>query len=209
MKHFRLYLAALMLFTAIVPAIAQRVSVGVKGGLSTFRTTPGNDESKPYIIGPSVEVGLPAGFAVEADALYQRLGSSQAFYGTIGQQTFSYTYRERAKSWEFSLLGKKYFRSQLALLQPYIGTGFSFRTISTHVDTTSSVTSGQDLALTSSASHRTDRLPLNTGVVAAAGLRVNTGLISLLPEFRYTRWGASSETVTRKNAGRFLLGINF
>ncbi len=36
-------------------------------------------ESRPYAIGPTVEVRLPAGFAIEASALYRRLGQTTAF----------------------------------------------------------------------------------------------------------------------------------
>ena len=55
-------------------AMAQPFSIGVKGGIPlNDGTVGGKDESRPYVIGPSAEVRLPAGFAIEVDALYRRL----------------------------------------------------------------------------------------------------------------------------------------
>jgi hypothetical protein len=56
---------------------AQPFSVGVKGGV---RLTPDLDpywatsESKRYIAGPTIGVGLPKGFTLDLTALYCRVG---------------------------------------------------------------------------------------------------------------------------------------
>ncbi len=73
-------LFCLLILNGIQAASAQLVSIGVKGGVSlTEHTTANQDESCPYIVGPSIEFRLPAGFAIEAAALYERLGTSASF----------------------------------------------------------------------------------------------------------------------------------
>jgi hypothetical protein len=79
----------------------QSVSIGaVGGGMAS------NDLGNPwlksvsmrYTIGPQLDIGLPLGFGIEADALYRHQGY---------QITFN-TYPEQfATSWEFPLLLKK------------------------------------------------------------------------------------------------------
>src|SRR5436190_5859676 len=110
MRNPKVVLVTLGYFLCIGSAGAQLVSVGVKGGVSI--TEPGryNDESKRYIVGPSVEFRLPFRFAAEIDALYMRTGSSSRFFfldstGIAGITTDIRT-RTRGNSWEFPVLGK-------------------------------------------------------------------------------------------------------
>jgi hypothetical protein len=83
--------------------------------------TVSKDESRPYLVGPSVEYRLPAGLAIEVDALYQRIGNTVSFgYGpgvilagsgySMLSPILPFISRERGNSWEFPLLGKYYFR---------------------------------------------------------------------------------------------------
>ncbi|HEV2444695.1 MAG TPA: hypothetical protein VGS58_02180, partial [Candidatus Sulfopaludibacter sp.] len=63
----------------------QHITIGVKSGIPltdafSDQTTHGVDTiahsfsaSKDFVIGPVIELGLPLGFAVEADALYRPL----------------------------------------------------------------------------------------------------------------------------------------
>src|SRR5258708_39098050 len=76
MRNPKVVLITLGYCLCIGGATAQLVSVGVKGGVSI--TEPGgyNDESRRYIVAPSVEVRLPFRFAAEVDALYTPIGSS-------------------------------------------------------------------------------------------------------------------------------------
>lgn len=58
----------------------QSVAIGAVGGLrptDDFQYAA-TSESRPYVVGPSVEVTLPLGFAVGFEALYQRQGYSTA-----------------------------------------------------------------------------------------------------------------------------------
>jgi OmpW family len=203
MRNFLVSLA-LALGSAIC-APAQLVSVGVLGGV---RLTDGfrfNDESRIYDVGPSVEVRLPAGFAVEADALYQRVGYSQAFINFVQtspgvyQSQGVYEYRERGNQWEFPLLGKYYFRPRSESWNPFVGIGPSFRTGGFHADF------GPP-----SGGHSDFILGAETGAAVAAGLRLKVGPIALAPQARYTYWGAyASGQGLGKNEVTLLLGVSF
>jgi len=201
------YILLLVAGSAVQFASAQLLSVGALGGVpvgDTYRT----DESRPYVVGGSAELRLPAGLALEADALYRRLGTSSSFFvspstGTSG----SYLIRERGNSWEFPLLGKYYFRRTSAW-QPFVGTGFSFRTISRHDASDASILSGIGLATLPAPARSDYREPLNVGAPVVAGVRLHVGRLALLPQVRYTRWGGQSSLV-KKNEVNFLLGISF
>ena len=127
-------------------ASAQLVSIGVKGGVPFLDTNEHGDESRPYIIGPSVEIRLPAGFAIEVDALYRRIGDTLGFNASsIGAglnvipSTSFYIDRQRGNDWEFPFLGKYYFRPRTAGWQPFLSTGWALRTVSFHQDISETV----------------------------------------------------------------------
>ncbi len=195
MKQFVL----LLLLTGSMTALfAQRVVFGVTGGVAltdTFRWQ--GDQSRRYVVGPSVELKLPAGFAVEFDALYRRLGTSSSFY------SFDQTYmgrRQRGDSWEFPLLGKYYFRRKDARWQPFVSTGYAFRKTWWHADIT-------PLAPTRSPYSFDYDGPVEVGAVAGAGVRYKLGRILLTPQVRYSRLSGDTENVP--NQASFLLGIHF
>jgi hypothetical protein len=86
------------------------------------------DESRPYTVGPSVEFRLPAGFAIEIDALYRRLGLRDS--GLTAFTSYdAFTDRWRGNAWEFPLLGKYYFRKR-ERWQPFAGAGMGMRYLS-------------------------------------------------------------------------------
>jgi hypothetical protein len=199
----KLCLSIILGWAAVSSAPAQVVSVGALGGLRLTDGFDFSDGSRIYDVGGSVEFRLPAGFAVEADALYQRVGSS---YGLInlnnGIITAGTAFRERGNLWEFPLLGKYYFRSSDAAWQPFLGTGFAFRTGSMHIDTT-------DFSTTPFTLFRGDsRFNVQTGAEVAAGIRFRLGPITLLPQARYTYWGDSTQRLN-KNEVTLLLGVSF
>ncbi len=74
----------LILFCFLVPIagaqglLGDRVQVGAIGGVSLSDPLRafGRNESKPFLVGPSVELRVHGGFVIEVDALYRRLGSS-------------------------------------------------------------------------------------------------------------------------------------
>ena len=94
--------------------LCQPVSVGIKGGVPfgdafTFSggklTVPASTEH--WIVGPMVEVHLPLGLSVEADALYRR-----------------YQIGDFSGEWQFPILGKYKFLA--GPVRPYVGGGVNF-----------------------------------------------------------------------------------
>ena len=198
--------AILVIFCAT--GSAQLISVGVLGGVPILGPAAHNDDSPRYTVGPSVEVKLPAGFAIEADALYQPIrsnaGPSFAFgFGTL--LGYSFANHQRGNSWEFPLLGKYYFH-RVAGGQPFAGAGFSFRTIGINATGYSVTGTGATPVYTPFDSHY--RSDLAVGAVTAAGLRYKLGRFAVTPQARYTRWG-SGDSLARKNALGAFLGVTF
>ena len=70
--------ASSFFFTRSLPA--QSLSFGVKAGVPATDAIEGSfgshAEAPRYIVGPTVELGLPFSFGVEVDALYRRTGHS-------------------------------------------------------------------------------------------------------------------------------------
>src|ERR1700761_6397988 len=97
-------------------ASAQLISVGALGGVRLTDSFSYQDESRPYVVGGSVEVRLPANFAIEADALYQRIGNTGSVNSSL-PFSFYYTTRERGNDWEFPLYVKYYFRPHASAWQ--------------------------------------------------------------------------------------------
>ena len=197
------------MIAAAGPLCSQPVSFGVKGGIPLLDTTSSHEESRPYIVGPSIEIRLPAGFAIEADALYRRVGNSSFGSFLSGANLFSaFSSRQRGNSWEFPLLGKYYFRPRALGWQPFLGSGFALRTtVGFHSDTTRTVVAASGTPTTTSF-HHDFRPPLDVGAVVSAGVRFHAGRLALAPEFRYTRWGGVENPLNRNEAGA-LLGISF
>jgi outer membrane protein W len=200
------YFVLAALTAAAQIASGQIVSVGALGGVPLTDTTGYSDQSRPYIVGGSVEVQLPAGFAMEADALYRRVGNTT--YSGIASVTGSgiSINRERGNSWEFPLLGKYYFRRTSAW-QPFVGTGFAFRTLGVTENSTL-VTSASPGLSQFTAVQGSFREPLEVGATVAGGVRFHYRKLAVLPQVRYTRWGGTS-AVVRSNETSFLLGLTF
>jgi hypothetical protein len=93
----KLNLIVAFALSAASVASAQLVSVGALGGVRLTDGFDFDDDSRIYDVGGSVEFKLPAGFAVEADAMYQRVGYS---YRSISINssilTLGDAFRERA-----------------------------------------------------------------------------------------------------------------
>jgi hypothetical protein len=193
--------AIITILLATGSAFAQSLSVGIKGGvpltngLSDFTlTSPGAlthtfSDSKKYIIGPSVELHIPLGFSVEADALYRPVNFSSSIMvnNILGQPSTA-----NVSSWEFPILAKYRFASPV--VKPLLEAGASFRT------------TGSQLSWFS-----------NRGLTLGGGIEVKLGRVRFGPELRYTRWGSDAEPnrgvlfnpPSQKNQAELLLGISF
>jgi hypothetical protein len=189
---------------------AQPIGVGIKGGvpltdLFDSDSSIVDTETKRYIVGPMIELRLPAGLAIEADALYSRakFGSIFGAAGSVLTAPFD------TDSWEFPILLKYKFGAAStvgASVRPYIGAGASFRRLSGLSSIGSFITGNQ--------SGDVDRN--NTGFVAGGGVEFKVLFIRVAPELRFTYWGTDHFTEglanifkTNKAQGQFLVGLYF
>jgi hypothetical protein len=197
-------------------AVAQRIAVGVEGGVRTTDDVSGSitSESKRYIVGPKVEIGLPLRLSFELEALYQRFG----FTGYAGSELGSSITRERANSWEFPMI-LKYSLPVMPLVHPFVGVGYAPRTVHG-----SDVSSGSFLSSPSGYTyffnqHSDTSYSWTHGVVVAGGVNLGAGRMRFSPELRYVHWNApflneiggdgSFGFVSKQNELFVLLGVSW
>jgi hypothetical protein len=197
-------------------AFSQPVTFGVKGGvpLTDFlKTAPPSFSSatsttNPYIVGPTLEVRLPASLAIEFDALFRHY-RYQTFFGPIGGQD---QYTVTTNAWEFPLLLK--YRLPGKFVRPYLDGGVAWdrlqglsatRTFFPFfgAPTTTPISNPPELQ------HKT-----STGVVFGGGVEIHALFLHISPEVRYTRWASQHFTLgdilySNQNQAEFLLGITF
>jgi opacity protein-like surface antigen len=195
-----------------VAAFAQPISVGVKGGvpLTDFLDTvsSGNvlvrSKTQRYIVGPTVELRLPAGFGVEFDALYRHFNYS----ATTSLANAVTSIDTTANAWEFPLLLKKRFAS--GPVRPFVSAGVTWNKIS---GVSQSIRSSVGLTTAPELSN-----DVATGFVAGAGLDMRLLILRITPEIRYTRWGSNSfrsifppggSLNSNQNQAEFLVGFSF
>jgi len=204
----------LLLVSGSLVAPAQTVSVGVVGGGSLVTPNVNSDDSQRYIVGPSVEVRLPRGFAVEADALYQRAGTNITYAsilsGTSKVTVYPYTVSAASRAvgnvWQFPVTGKYYF-NRGSKFQPFVGLGPELRTTGWHTDSSSVLVSGPSVTPITSLSS-TESRSNSAGAVAVVGMRFHVGRLKLSPQFRYTRWSRQQDSLRTNEAG-LMVGIHF
>lgn len=209
-------LVCLLLLVAF-SVCAQPFSFGVRGGvpLTDFLNTVQNPEdfhttTNRYIIGPTVELRLPFGFGVELDALYRHFDYTSS--GNLVDVIVNS--KTTGNAWEFPLLAKYRFPSKV--LRPYVDAGVAWDTLQglTQTVTDTLIPSGTPMTTTSS---NPQELHKNTtmGYVVGVGLDLHVLLIHILPELRYTRWGAqhflsaNGGLSSNQNQAEFLVGITF
>ena len=162
---------------------AQQVGIGVKGGVRLTGEVDGttNDESKRYLVGAMIEVLLPHGFGIEADAVYGRFGYGDTVY-LLGYSTE----RARDNLWQVPIVAKYRLRKPL---HSYALVGYSFERAGGRVDYSGVQTNPYVLGYAAPFSgsyaigNSTDH-----GVVAGGGIEIGAGHIHVAPEVRYIRW---------------------
>jgi hypothetical protein len=176
------------------------LSFGIKGGVpltdafsdhtatSVDVITHDFSSSKNYAAGVMLELRLPLGFSVEADALYRPLNLTT---DSTTLPSITTHFSRDIRSLEFPILAK-YHLIRPPLVSPYVEAGPTFR----------SVTSGGSYLS-------------NQGFAIGAGVDFKLLLLRISPEIRYSRWG-SDATVTgflaapsNLNQAEFLIGLSF
>ena len=219
----------LLLIFSSAASFAQPVSFGfgVKGGLpltdfintvSGSRTTVSSVTNR-YIVGPTVELRLPFGFGVEADALYRHF----SYNSTASLVDVLSTLRTSSNNWEFPLLVKKRFGG-VGPVRPFVDAGVSFNKITGLTQTVSNLVFPNRLTTTSNSNPAELKNDFTAGFTMGGGVEIHLLILRISPEIRYTRWGnqqfngifppggASGITgslTSNQNQAEFLVGFTF
>lgn len=209
----------LVLLFSCVPALAQNLSVGVKGGapLGDAFSIASNaaagrsyfQNAKRYTFGPMVEVRLPFRLGIEFDALYKR----QEYGYTATAGTASVNALTKGRSWEFPLLVK--YRAPFVLAYPFVGAGVSFRSLRGLKQFVTTTLPGGGSTTAQSETPEELNEKFNKGIVLTGGLEVKPPVIRFSAELRYTRWvdhsfrGALNVFGSNQNQVEALLGLSF
>lgn len=211
--------------------MAQPVSFGIKAGVplsnqvNATSVIPGpggfsNNTSmtSPYIVGPTVEVRLPLGLAIEVDALYRHLNYTDSFLTCLLCNASEGMTKTTAGDWEFPLVLK--YRFHTRKVRPYMDIGVVWETL-TNLTQTGYTQSIPFFGVTPPPMNAAKSTPaeLNNrtvaGFVTGAGVDVHVLFLHLSPEIRYTRWGAQQFVSpfgglsSNQNQVEFLLGITY
>jgi hypothetical protein len=185
----------------VIAANAQLFSVGVLGGapfndvakdsvVNGVRSIP---KSSNFTIGPSFQVGLPAGLRVEVDALYRPYEFNLSFTQGSGVQT-----NISGQQWRFPVLLQ--YRFGTPIVKPFLEAGISFDHLSGLSSAAKNITSGPGKLL-----HQSD-----ASAVLGGGVEVKVPFVRVSGELRYTRQSVSYfESLSNLNQAEILLGIHF
>jgi opacity protein-like surface antigen len=202
-------------FAAAAAAFCQPFSFGVKAGvpLTDFLTAAESQNvsyftsTNRYIAGVTAELHLPFGLGVEVDALYRHVNYQES------SSTIPIAATTTASDFEFPLLGKYRF-PMIKVVHPFVDAGVSFDSLAGVKQEVATVVNG--VASASSTSNPSQLHNSSTrGFVIGGGVDLHFLAIHLLPEIRYTRWGAqqffdvNGLLHSNINQGEFLLGITF
>ncbi len=218
---------AVILFMALFVAItcetgsAQSLSAGIIGGValtdpiwtgSHYRTLYFSI-SKPYVVGPAIELHLRSRLALEFGALYRHTGYRMRLQiVNIVEQAKTVT-----DSWEFPLVTR--YRVFSARISPNVAAGVAFRHLH-NLHSIYELSTGSFYSLQQSDSARELRTKNNWGGVVGIGIETRIWKIRILPQMRYTRWNsdafrdpqwdANTKTVkSSRDQFDFLVGLMF
>jgi hypothetical protein len=197
---------------ALSVAAQNWISVGVKGGVPltdpiggrtynvviatipnpfgppsiVSQTTMVSSGSRRLVLGPTLELQLPFGLAVEADALYRPMSVNVQSTTPLGRLAMiGTTLVNRVDTWEIPFLAK--YRLPVPVIKPYVEAGPNFRAISASL-----------------AQHMSAR-----GFSAGIGVESHIGPLRIAPEVRYTHWGSDGSYATPYHAKSYPNQLEF
>jgi hypothetical protein len=203
----------LLMLCCAAPLCCQPVSFGIKGGIPVTDALA-NFDSFPTIathrwtLGPTVEINLPANLSAGLDALYRSYGFSYDRFFVVQSTANSET-----GHWEFPLYLKYRFGDHL--VRPFVEAGAVFA----HEHEKGSWNcSGSDGLCGPPTSGTFDFSRWGAGVLLGGGVEIKAPVLTVSPEFRYTRWQnnifyssylGSSPRYSKPNQAELLVGIRF
>lgn len=159
----------------------QNLDASIFGPGWTVKVTDGPQK---IIVGPTFEFDLGRQFAIEADALYRPIEAEIKLNNSSNPNVSVLQTNVHSNTWEFPVLGKKYF--QVKSWRPFVGAGPSFR-------------------------HRGNFDDVwQFGVTAAAGAEFSWHKLRIVPSIRYSHWGKGEDEIElARNEAAIFLGISF
>ncbi|MFN7995841.1 MAG: hypothetical protein U0Q18_19675 [Bryobacteraceae bacterium] len=191
---------------------AQRITIGIEAGAPITRTfdtgfiykgtfLPATDH---YTVGPALDLHLVGSFHLFMNALYQPYSFQQSYY--LGTPADSKT---TGSLWQVPVLLR--YRILRGPLHPFVSLGPSFQLAANITQRYQSL-----LDSAPSITHPSPSRRVVAGVAAGAGVELSIRRLHLLPEIRYTRWGAenydfsqTSHVGTNLNQLQLLVGLAF
>jgi hypothetical protein len=194
----------------------QTLEIGVRGGVPVtpaFETSSefhlangelGSSATRRYTVGPMVRLHLPRDFGVEFDALYHRLG-----WNDFRESAFLVNdNRVIAHSWEFPIVATYRLRGPFHVLA-----GPAFRITGVNSISATQTFPGQTTPIPATPLNDTSARRSGRGITIGTGFGLRIGFVRVLPEVRYTRWGADQlenpYLHSNVNQVEVLLGIGF
>lgn len=180
-------------------ANAQHISIGALGGapfadvITATTTSTGGaylPKSVNLVIGPALQVDLPANFRIEADALYRPYSFSLT-------NPFASTTTSAA---QFRFPIQLQYRLGSHAIKPFVGGGLSFDHLANISAAAKAITSGPGQLLKQS----------NAGFVLGGGIDAKIPFLRISGELRFTRQTAAEfRDISKLNQAEFLLGVHF
>jgi Outer membrane protein beta-barrel domain len=202
----------LVFLAASATAFCQPFQFGVKVGvpLTDFLTAAQTQNvqyfttTNRFIGGLTAELHLPFGLGIEVDALYRHL-----HYNENSIVPFSAT--TTGNDFEFPILAK--YRIKGKVVRPFVDAGVAFDRLQ---GVKQVITAAANNFVPIPGSNPAElHNPSTRGFVIGGGVDVHVLVIHILPEIRYTRWGAqhffdvNGLLHSNVNQGEFLVGITF
>lgn len=202
---FLLLLSGRALFAQPKPVSLSLFSAGFKLG-APVKDPPGRSslfsryQQGRWTGGPSVELRLARGFAIEFDALYRTEQTSVFYPLRFGQDANPYLTAgsSRTNSWDFPLLLK--YRFQVGTLRPFVSAGYQWSRQSVFSQSVSQCSGPRGSCLPAGyagieppggGSFR--YVTTRSGPAAGAGIEFKTRYVTISPEVRYS---ASGDRIT-------------
>jgi hypothetical protein len=133
-----------------------------------------------------LEIGLPLGLAVEADALYRRAGVQTS----ASNGSYSIFVDEHANLWEFPILLK--YRIPLPAARPFVEVGYAPRIIGGSVSRNVVENLPYDCQMGATCATYYSSWSNSNGIVVGGGVQFALGHLRLAPTVRYTYWTDST-----------------
>lgn len=208
----------ILLFVGGAAAYSQPFTFGVKGGVpltdffnvaSAFPDQPSAlANTNRYVIGPTVELRLPAGLGVEFDALFRQYDYQTASGFIVG----STSTKASSNAWEFPLLLK--YPMPTRVVRSFIDAGVVWDHLQGLEATVTPIASAAGVTTSHTSNPPELKNTTTMGAVVGAGLDIHALFLRISPEVRYTRWTSQHFTFgnvlnSNQNQAEFLLGITF